>query len=139
MQSTNPAVKNEVVESADKKVVKRAQWESFSFSLEAPGIVRATNESHGEGSDHSYLVNVETDIPVACECKAFEYQEGPCKHMVAVAICEPVLMAAQAELVADGGKDMETCQNGQTGCCGPDGDNLPCFECYRKKNSQNLY
>lgn len=50
--------------------------------------------------------------------------------MVAVAIREPVLKAAQAELVADGGKDMETCKNGQTDCYGPDGDDLPCFECY---------
>lgn len=37
------------------------------------------------------------------QCPVFEYQEGPCKHMLAVANHDPVLKAAQAELVADGG------------------------------------
>ncbi|MFC6904197.1 SWIM zinc finger family protein [Halalkalicoccus tibetensis] len=136
MQTSQSNQKSGLVESADEKTVKRAQWEAFSFELEAPGLVLVTNESHEDGSDHSYLVNIETEVPCACECPAFEYGDrSPCKHMLAVAIREPVLKAAQSRQkptpMPDGGKDIETCQNGQTGCCGPDGDDLPCFECYQ--------
>lgn len=95
MRTTSPSAKSELVEQADEKTVKRAQWESFSFELEAPGMVLVTNDSYDDDG-HSYLVNVETDVPVACECKAFEYGDGSCKHMIAVAIREPVLMAAQS-------------------------------------------
>ncbi|WP_245998531.1 SWIM zinc finger family protein [Halalkalicoccus subterraneus] len=130
MQTTSPSAKSDLVASATEKTVKRAQWESFSFELEAPGLVLVTNDSHDEDG-HSYLVNVETDVPVACECKAFEYGNGPCKHMVAVAIREPVLKAAQVVPIPDGGQTDNTCKNGQTGCCGPDGDDLPCFDCYQ--------
>lgn len=28
---------------------------------------------------------------------------------------------------------VETCQNGQHGCCGPDGDDLFCFECFKER------
>lgn len=133
MRTTSPSTKSELVEQASEKTVKRAQWESFSFELEAPGLVLVTNESHGEDG-HSYTVNVETNTPTACECKAFEYQDGPCKHMVAVAIREPVLMAAQAVPIPDGGEAEATCQNGQTGCCGPEGDDLPCFDCYKEQD-----
>ncbi|WP_336363179.1 SWIM zinc finger family protein [Halalkalicoccus salilacus] len=122
-----------IVNDADQKTVQRAQYEAFEFELDTPGLVTVINASHKNPADHSYLVNVETDTPVACECKAFQYRDGPCKHMVAVAIREPVLKAAQSVPIPDGGKDMETCQNGQTSCCGPHGDELPCFECYQSQ------
>ena len=55
----------------------------------------------------------------------------------------PTSLATQSDthevaVRADGGQlleateDTDTCKNGQAGCCGPDGDDLPCFECYKK-------
>lgn len=122
-----------IVKRADSKAIKRAQWEAFEFTMEAPGMVRVSNESYEDGAAHSYLVNIEVEVPCACECEAFQYGEGPCKHMIAVAIREPVLLAAQRELITDGGENPDTCQNGQTGCCGPEGDDLPCFECFQSQ------
>ncbi len=89
----------------DATTTKRAQYEAFEFALEAPGLIRVTNGSYGDDAvDHSYLVNVEEGIPTACECPAFEYQPGACKHMVAIAIREPVLEAATTEVATDGGE-----------------------------------
>ena len=134
MSAKTCGTENSIVNDADQKTVKRAQWEAFEFDLEAPGLIRVSNGSYENPEGHSYLVNVETETPVACECKAFEYSDGPCKHMVAVAIREPVLKAAQAELLPDGGSGPETCKNGQEGCCGPDAEDLPCFDCYLEGN-----
>lgn len=99
----NSIERKQLVEEADSKVIKRAEWEALEFEMEAPGIVRVINGSHETLEDHSYLVNVENDIPVACECPAFEYSDGPCKHMVAVAIRRPVMEAANRPVRADGG------------------------------------
>lgn len=133
MSTQTRGTEKRIVTQADPKAIKQAQWEAFEFTMEAPGIVRVSNESYEDGAGHSYLVNMEVEVPCACECKAFQYGEGPCKHMIAVAIREPVLMAAQRELVTDGGEGPDSCQNGQTGCCGPEGDDLPCFECYQSQ------
>ena len=139
----------------DVSTAKHAQWEAFEFTLAAPGIVTVRNGSYDDPENHTYRVNVENGVPVACECPADTYQDGACKHRVAVAIREPVLEAAREyenkherpeppRAVADGGEVLEAtedgddgendpnaCENGQVGCCGPEGDELPCFECYR--------
>ena len=132
MSKQTRRTENGIVNDADPKTVKRAQWESFSFELEAPGLIRVINGSHENPEEHSYRVNVENGEPVACECKSFQYNDGPCKHAVAVAIREPVLQAAQSVPVTDGGEVTDTCQNGEEGCQGPHGDKLPCFECYQE-------
>ncbi|WP_232833779.1 SWIM zinc finger family protein [Saliphagus sp. LR7] len=69
-----------------------------------------TNGSYGddEKRDHTYRVNIENGVPVACECPSDTYQDGACKHRVAVAIREPVLEAATADdsqdrVATDGG------------------------------------
>ena len=136
----------------DVSTIKRSQWEAFEFTLEAPGIVTVRIDGTAATENHTYRVNVENGVPVACECPADTYQDGACKHRVAIAIREPVLEAAReseneherpepSRAVADGGEVLEAtedgdddpnaCENGQVGCCGPDGDDLPCFECYR--------
>lgn len=132
-----------LIKAVDEQTVKRAQFEALEFNLEAPGMVRVINGSHADPEDHTYRVNVETGVPVACECPAFEYGESPCKHMVAVAIRRPIMEAADTSVLADGGTlstsdphgltREDGCPNGQEGCCGPDGDDLPCFECYRRR------
>jgi hypothetical protein len=134
-----------LIQEASGRTIKRAQFEAFEFGIDAPGLVRVTNGSYGtDAENHSYRVNVEDGAPTACECNAFEYREGACKHMLAVAIRTPVLDAARAyestqpepaRVRADGSKpigteDTDACENGQAGCCGPDSDDLPCFECY---------
>ena len=98
---------SDVVEvlSPDEKTVKRAQWEAFEFTLLEDGDVEVVNTSHDNPEEHTYTVHLEGDIPADCTCPAFEYHDGACKHMLAVAIREPVLRAAteQPELLADGG------------------------------------
>jgi hypothetical protein len=82
---------------ADEQVEKRAQWEAFSFRLLGDGDVEVTNGSHENPDNHTYTVHVEGGIPSDCTCPAWEYQSGACKHMVAVAIREPVLDAASED------------------------------------------
>lgn len=103
----------------DAPTAKRAQWEAFEFTLEAPGILRVANGSYGDdAAEHTYRVNVEGGVPVACECPADTHHEGACKHRVAVAIRKPVLDAASAydyesepeaevEVATDGGQRIE--------------------------------
>lgn len=76
---------------------KRAQYESFEFSLEAPGLVLVRNSSWENPDDHEYRVNVVDGIPTVCECPADKHHAGACKHRVAVAIRLPVLMAANVD------------------------------------------
>ncbi|WP_459193156.1 SWIM zinc finger family protein [Halosimplex sp. J119] len=90
------------------RVVKRAQYEAFEFTLSAEGVV-VRNGSHANPTEHEYLVTVEDGLPTACECPADEQYEGACKHRVAVAIRRPLLDAIaikdEPEPVAvDGGK-----------------------------------
>jgi hypothetical protein len=79
-----------------------------------------TNNSHADPDEHSYLVNVEGGAPVVCDCPAFRHQDGPCKHLVAVAIREPVLQAAQDDqstAMNGGGAIVKDDQNGDQSLC----------------------
>ncbi|NHN65492.1 SWIM zinc finger family protein [Haloarcula sp. JP-Z28] len=119
---------------ADEQVQKRAQWEAFEFALLGDGDVEVTNGSHEDADDHTYTVHVEGGIPSDCECPAWEYQPGACKHMVAVAIREPVLEAATENqpVRADGGVTLAkfaTKDNDKDACWCNDSD-FPCFRCY---------
>ena len=53
----------------DASTAKRAQYEAFDFEFEAPGIVTVRNESHENTDEHSYRVNVESGVPVACDVR----------------------------------------------------------------------
>ncbi len=125
----------EVLES-DEQVEKQAQWEAFSFRLLGDGDVEVTNGSHEDADEHTYTVHVEGGIPSDCTRPAWEYQTGACKHMVAVAIREPVLEAASREqpVRADGGtvtlEEFGADDRDEDGCwC--DDHSMPCFNCYR--------
>jgi hypothetical protein len=138
MSETAPA---EVVEllDADATIEKRASWEAFEFTLLENGEVEVVNTSHNEPDEHTYSVSVESGIPAHCGCPAWEYQEGPCKHMVAVAIREPVLDAASEgpTLKPDGGVTVEEVESDHSNerpddCdCSPLFEELPCWPCYR--------
>lgn len=98
-------------------------------------------------------------VPTECECKADRYNDDyDCKHKVALAIVGgPVVLQAAVDLgngaagfsvsatdgvttgadklQTDGGTatvadDSDTCPNGDDRCDGPDGEGLPCFDCY---------
>ena len=103
-------------------------------------------------------------VPAECECPADVHREPDCKHKVALATIggSTVLGAAVAHdspatsssngteeattvadaLRTDGGSvavtpqsdEADTCPNGEEWCPGPDGDSLPCFDCYRGEN-----
>ncbi len=124
---------------ADSKIVKRASWEAFEFTLLGDGDVEVVNGSHDEPEEHTYTVHIESGIPSDCTCPAFEYQAGACKHMLSIAIREPLLEAVSADptVKADGGLTVE---EGTTGdfnerpddCdCSPTFEELPCWPCYR--------
>jgi hypothetical protein len=132
---------SEVVEllDADVAVEKRAQWGGFEFTLLGDGDVEVVNTSHEEPSEHSYTVHVESGIPSDCTCPAFEYQDGACKHMAAVAIRESLLEAVSAEptLKPDGGVAVEEVESEHSDERPDDCDCSPLFEdlysriCYR--------
>ena len=81
------------------RVAKRAQWESFEFSLGGPGHIKVANHSHGSenASDHTYIVAIEDREAVECTCPADEYRSGRCKHRVAVESDDALLSAGSAE------------------------------------------
>jgi len=128
---------------ADEQVEKRAQWEAFEFTVLGDGDVEVVNASHETPDDHTYIVYVEGGIPSDCTCPAWEYQPGACKHMVTVAIREPVLEAASREqpVRADGGVTLDSFDGDNhdddgrpDDCdCGDwnDGLGLSCWPCYR--------
>jgi hypothetical protein len=132
---------SEVVEllDADTTVEKRASWEAFEFTLLGDGDVEVVNTSHEEPEDHTYTVHVEAGIPFSCTCPAFEYQDGACKHMLSIAIREPLLEAVSAEptVKPDGGLTVEKEEADHSDerpddCdCIPSMEDLPCWPCYR--------
>jgi hypothetical protein len=65
---------------------KRAQWELFSYDVNAPGMVEVTNESHDKPADHHYVVTVDdvTDDLMTCTCPHHVHRNAYCKHMAAV-------------------------------------------------------
>ena len=124
---------------ADTMVEKRASWEAFEFTILEGGDVEVVNGSHDEPDEHTYTVHIESGIPFSCNCPAFEYQDGACKHMVSVAIREPLLEAVNAEptVKADGGVTVEAdgvehSDERPDDCdCTPLMEDLPCWPCYR--------
>jgi len=90
------------------RVLKRAQYEAFEFTIEATGV-RVRNASHAKPADHEYVVTITNGLPSACECPADRKYDGACKHRVAVAIRKPILDAAiDRQIVADGGERVST-------------------------------
>lgn len=71
-------------------VLKRAQYEAFSFSW-LDGDVQVRNESHADPDNHEYVVRVENGIPIACTCPADTQYDYPCKHRISLAIRRPVM------------------------------------------------
>jgi hypothetical protein len=132
---------SEVLEllDADAKVEKRASWEAFEFTLLEGCKVEVVNGSHDEPEEHTYTVHIEGSIPFSCTCPAWEYQDGACKHMVAVAIREPLIEAVSAEptVKTDGGATVEAdgvehSDERPDDCdCIPSMEDLPCWPCYR--------
>lgn len=80
-------------------VAKRAFWESFEFAVPEQGAVVVENVSYGpESSEHVHPVNVEDGQAVSCGCKAYEFGDGRCKHMIAVDWEPAVIRAASPEI-----------------------------------------
>ena len=106
----------------------------------------------------------EKGVPVSCTCPGYEHHHKPKgrvgKHMLALAtIGGPTVLEAARDfsvdtnheetdvktetsaenLRPDGGSPEEetgTCPNGDPDCDGLDGDDLPCFGCYRPAGDQ---
>lgn len=84
------------------RVLKRAQYEAFEFSL-LDGDVCVRNKSHQNPANHEYRVTVVDGVPAACEYPADAAYDGPCKHRVAVAIRPQILdTATKMQAITDG-------------------------------------
>lgn len=141
--------------SFDAKTAKRVAWSEWEFTVVAPFEIEVCNASYGYLKDeHTYRVMVDQDgIPVSCDCPGFQHHyqpQGKCgKHMLAVAaIGGPTLLDAACafsqhstpsgetdKLTSDGGTcvvdpEPDVCPNGNLGCDGPNGNSLPCFDCF---------
>jgi hypothetical protein len=118
---------------------KRASWELFSFAVLEGERVEVVNKSYSASEEHGYTVDAGGEIPFSCSCPAFKYREGPCKHMIAVAMEESLFDAGNAgqSIRADGGTTLEAggkdYADGRPGdCdCSPSTADLPCWPCYR--------
>lgn len=93
--------------SIDTKSLKRAQYGAYEFSIGADArTVDVQNGSYADADDHEYRVTADAEgIPTSCTCPAYEYHSGPCKHMLAVAIREPVTEALRADIETDDGEE----------------------------------
>jgi hypothetical protein len=71
---------------ADETAQKRAQWEQFSFHVEASGMVEVTNESYDTPADHQYVVTLDdvTEDAMACTCPHHVHRSAFCKQMAGV-------------------------------------------------------
>lgn len=132
-----------------EKTAKRVSWESWSLRIVDPRKVEVTNESYGfEKDDHRYVVTVEERnglfLPAECECPEDQYREDyDCKHKVAVAsVGGPIVLGAAMAYVseeqkealrADGGmvEVEESAEQETDDNCSCDGDDFPCWPCYR--------
>jgi len=124
----------------DEQISKRAQWEAFEFTVLGEGDVEVVNGSHDNPEEHRYTVHVEGGIPSDCTCPTWKYQDGACKHMVAVAIREPLLEVVSTEptVKADGGVTVEANttddfdERPEDCDCSPVMEKLPCWPCYHE-------
>ncbi|MDS0300967.1 SWIM zinc finger domain-containing protein [Halogeometricum sp. S1BR25-6] len=116
------------------RVLKRAQYEAFAFSV-LDGDIRVRNESHENPANHEYRVSVVDGIPATCECPADAAYEGPCKHRVAIAIRSRILeLVTKVQVVADGGTTAnDRCEPAESDQCDCDklDDEFPCWNCVR--------
>ena len=97
-------------------------------------------------------------VPIECNCPADIHRGPDCKHKVALATVGGTMVlnaavdfenparalssstpdgvtTAADKLQTDGGtatvsEDSDTCPNGDARCDGPDGEALPCFDCF---------
>jgi hypothetical protein len=76
-----------------RRVLKRAQYEAFEFSL-VDGNICVRNASHANPAAHEYRVRIDDEHPVACTCPFDTRANTACKHRVAVAIRPKLLDAA---------------------------------------------
>lgn len=107
---------------ATTRVLKRAQYECFEFSLASDGI-QVRNASYADPENHEYTVRVHDGVPTTCTCPADARYDGACKHRVAVAIRGPVLAAAiDATIAADGSGDSVDKQRGTIASTPPESD-----------------
>jgi hypothetical protein len=70
--------------SARENGLKTVEEKGFVWFDERNGVVRAVCQSSSRSLTHLVLIDY-NDNQMTCECEAFTYNDGPCKHIVAVA------------------------------------------------------
>jgi hypothetical protein len=135
MSNSNPHPLSQLDPS--KRILKRAQYEAFAFSL-LGGDVLVRNESHANPENHEYRVTIENGLPMSCECPADEHTEEACKHRVGVAIRPSIIESAnEMQALTDGGieanhspGDSLEDEAPHPGCAHLSKE-IPCWECVR--------
>ena len=118
------STKQSVALEADETAQNRAQADQFAFDVDAPGLIKVTNERHETPAAHQYTVSIDdvTNDLMACTCPHHVHRNAVCKHMAAVehATDDGTLDAFHTEDDAE----LENCD-----CDGLDG--FPCWPCVR--------
>ncbi|WP_083861975.1 SWIM zinc finger family protein [Halogeometricum pallidum] len=120
--------------SPTNRVLKRAQYEAFEFSL-LNCDVQVRNENHQNPINHEYRVTIVSDVPAACECPADRAYDTPCKHRVTVAIRPRILdLVTKVQAATDGGTTAdEQYDSTELDHCACDklSKEFPCWNCVR--------
>lgn len=138
-------------EGVHGRSLERARTEPMSFATPSKDLVIVANERHDGPENHTYAVVVDDGLPVHCTCMAEKRFPTPCKHRLAVALNEAVLLAAGASdeereaveeepdaLLADGGEEhVEKCDD--PACEGLQADGRPVlsFPCWSEWSSES--
>ena len=124
-------IKQSTVRDDDETAPNCAQAEQFSFDVDAPGIVKVSNESHENPADHQYTVAIDdvTRDLMACTYLQHVHRNAYCKHMAAVetATDDGTLDAFLSE--DDDDAEPDNCD-----CDGLNG--FPCWPCVRTERTE---
>lgn len=138
MSNLSPADVLDILDP-EPTIKKRASWEFFAFSVIGGERVEVIKKSYSASEEHTYTVYVGGVIQFSCSCPVFKYRDGPCKHMVAVAMEVSLIDAGNAapSMRPDGGVTVEKAESNHSdersdNCdCTPLMEGLPCWPCYR--------
>lgn len=136
-----------LVEKASDKTVKRANWESFAYSIHTVGICNIANHSHGDEdtNNHTYTIQQTDNGTIVCGCKAFKYGDGmACKHIVSLLENDAVRSAFTGECLnrdprTDGGIPSEDTEESPQASESDTEDNSTDYEPDTSEEIQAMY
>lgn len=101
MIESNAHAEKDEEKTEESKAAKRARWEGFEIRVPCEGTVRVENVSYDDSAEHIHVANVTDGCVTGCTCESYQYQDGACKHMLAVEDRPAVLLAASEDSASD--------------------------------------